>query len=254
MFEFLLVNILTTMGVLLCFGFLLFLLAQYINDNSVMDIAYGPLFTLTAITMPLVTGNTSPYGSIVTLLIGIWSLRLGVRIFRKNFGKPEDARYANWRIKWNLRGRRYFLLRSFLQINVLQCLIIAIVLLPFTVAYSTTHPHDVIFHLTFIQLLGISIFCIGLLYETIADMQLDRFLARKQAGTETAILMTTGLFRYSRRPNYFGESLLWWGLALVALPLPYGWLALASPLLITYIVTQVTGPMLENIFIEKLKA
>ena len=63
--------------------------------------------------------------------------------------------------------------------------------------------------------------------------------------------MVTGLFRYARRPNYFGETLIWWGLAVIVLPLPFGYLGLISPLLITYIVTMVTGPMLEKIFLEK---
>jgi len=63
--------------------------------------------------------------------------------------------------------------------------------------------------------------------------------------------MTRGLFSLSRRPNYFGETLIWWGLAIMVLPLPLGWIAISSPLLITYIVTKVTGPMLEDSFLEK---
>ncbi len=66
--------------------------------------------------------------------------------------------------------------------------------------------------------------------------------------------MTTGLFRYSRRPNYFGETLIWWGLAIMVLPLPFGYLALISPIVITYIVTCVTGPMLEKIFLARNEA
>jgi steroid 5-alpha reductase family enzyme len=66
--------------------------------------------------------------------------------------------------------------------------------------------------------------------------------------------MTSGLFHYSRRPNYFGEVLIWVGLATMAYPLPYGAWAVLSPLLIWYIVTRVTGPMLEKIFLEKYPA
>jgi steroid 5-alpha reductase family enzyme len=85
----------------------------------------------------------------------------------------------------------------------------------------------------------------------VADYQLDKFIARKKAGTETATIMKRGLFKYSRRPNYFGETLVWWGLAIITLPLPFGWIGLISPILITYIVTKITGPMLEKIFLEK---
>jgi steroid 5-alpha reductase family enzyme len=91
-------------------------------------------------------------------------------------------------------------------------------------------------------------------YETVADLQLDRFIMRKQAGLEAAPLMTKGLFMYSRRPNYFGESLVWWGQAIMVLPLPFGMLGILSPLVITYVVVKVTGPMLERIFLEKYPA
>ena len=101
------------------------------------------------------------------------------------------------------------------------------------------------------MLVGFVVFCFGLAYETIADIQLDQFIAGKQAGTEPATLMTRGLFSLSRRPNYFGETLIWWGLAIMVLPLPFGYLALISPLVITYIVTKITGPMLEKGFLER---
>jgi steroid 5-alpha reductase family enzyme len=180
--------------------------------------------------------------------MGAWSVRLAVRIWRKNHGKPEDARYAAWRTAWNARGKLYFILRSFLQINVLQGIIIAIVALPVILASAADAS------ITSLTLIGGLVYLFGLGYETLADYQLDQFLARKRAGTEPAVLMTTGLFRYSRRPNYFGETLIWWGLALMVLPLPFGWLAIASPLLITFIVTRVTGPMLEDIFLQKYPA
>ena len=102
-----------------------------------------------------------------------------------------------------------------------------------------------------IALFGTALMLLGLGLETLADKQLDHFLKRKQAGIETAVIMDQGLFRYSRRPNYFGESLVWFGLALSVATLPFGYIALLSPFLITYIVTMVTGPMLEAIFINK---
>jgi steroid 5-alpha reductase family enzyme len=103
-------------------------------------------------------------------------------------------------------------------------------------------------------LIGFLVFCFGLAYETIADQQLDRFIAGKKAGTESATLMTRGLFSLSRRPNYFGETLIWWGLTIMVLPLPFGYLAIISPLVITYIVTKITGPMLETAFLERYPA
>jgi steroid 5-alpha reductase family enzyme len=227
----------------ICF---VFLIAVIRRDNSVMDIAYGPAFFFAAVGLLLDTGSIASTAYLIAGLMGIWATRLGLRIFKKNFGKPEDARYAAWRTAWQQRGTRYFLVRSFLQINLLQGVIIMVIALPFLVAASTVAEPPVWFLLT-----GIIVFFGGLLYETIADYQLDQFLARKHAGTETAPIMQTGLFRFSRRPNYFGECLIWLGLAIMVLPLPYGFIAVLSPLTIAYIVSQVTGPMLERIFIDK---
>jgi len=225
---------------------LVFILAQLKKDNSIMDIAYGPIFLVTGLATYIYTASTSMLALVILIATFIWSTRLGARIYKKNKGMPEDARYAAWRTLWSQKGRWYFLLRSYLQINVLQGIIIAIVSLPLILSLSFSET----FSLPFV-LFGVLVFGIGLAIESVADYQLDQFIARKKAGAEPANLMVTGLFTYSRRPNYFGETLIWWGLAIMVLPLPYGWLGLLSPLTITYIVTKVTGPMLETIFIQK---
>ncbi len=244
--ELLLVNSAIVALLVLIYVTLIFIVAFMREDNSVMDIAYGPAFLFGIGGATLVTESFTLLPLIITGCIALWSVRLSVRIFRKNHGKPEDFRYAKWRAAWTERGRWYFLLRSYLQINILQGIIICLVALPGIIALSSPDSF-----LSVSVWLGAAVFAFGLSYETIADWQLDRFIAHKRAGTETANLMTQGLFAYSRRPNYFGETLIWWGLAIIVLPLPYGWLALISPLLITFIVTKVTGPMLEQAFLEK---
>jgi steroid 5-alpha reductase family enzyme len=225
---------------------LVFFLALLKQDNSIMDIAYGATFALTALVL-LVTHNEYTVLSVsVVGAITLWAIRLSGRIYRKNAGTPEDARYAAWRKEWMNRGRSYFILRSYFQIYILQGTVIAVVGLPalLAVAYATSYSLTLL-------VLGLLVFTIGLVYETLADWQLDRFLAKKRAGQIDDPLMRTGLFRYSRRPNYFGEATIWTGLALTTITTPLGWLSVASPMLITYIVTQVTGPMLEKIFLEK---
>ena len=236
----------TTFGiVLLTLVTIVFIVAQLKKDNSIMDIVYGPLFLVSGLCTFFITNTKSTVAAFILLAIAAWSLRLGLRIYRKNHGAPEDARYAAWRTAWSSKGHWYFLLHSYLQINILQGIIILLVSLPFIISLGTTA-----YNKTFLCL-GLAVFILGLTIESVADYQLDSFIARKKAGTEPSNLMITGLFKFSRRPNYFGETLIWWGLAIIALPLPYGAFALLSPLLITYIVTKVTGPMLENIFIEK---
>lgn len=243
-------NLLITSGIvgsiLLAYAISVFIIARICKDNSVMDIAYGPAFLVGAGGAAYITSTYALLPTIVIGCIAAWSVRLGSRIFRKNLGKPEDVRYANWRAEWMERGKLYFLLRSFLQINVLQIVIILVVAAP--ALWALSYPDA--YHQWFV-VIGFAVFVFGLLYETIADLQLDQFIARKIAGTESATLMTAGLFALSRRPNYFGETLVWWGLTIMVLPLPFGWVAIVSPLLITYIVTQITGPMLERVFLEK---
>jgi len=233
----------------------IFLIAIIRRDNSIMDIAYGPTFLLAGLMATLLTKNYSTLTLLMLGLMTLWSLRLGIRIYRKNHGQPEDARYAAWRTLWSARGQVYFIVRSYLQINLLQGIIILFVASPLILSLSQLSVTTALYPLLIYSVpLGIIVFAAGLIIETVADWQLDRFIAGKRAGTESATIMTKGLFRYSRRPNYFGESLIWWGLAIMVLPLPFGYLALVSPLLITYIVTKVTGPMLEKIFLAKYPA
>lgn len=244
--ELLILNLGIVACLLLFYVTAVFLLAQILKDNSIMDIFYGPAFLFASFFFIILTENNDLLPAIITTCIALWACRLSVRIFKKNFGNPEDARYAAWREAWIQKGRVYFLLRSYLQINLLQGLVILIVLLPFII--SVSNPGTLVEGFVYV---GVVVFLFGLLYETIADLQLDAFIKRKKAGTESATLMTKGLFTFSRRPNYFGETLIWWGQAVMVLPFAFGWVAILSPLLITYVVTKITGPMLEKLFLER---
>ena len=243
-------NLLTTGGllggILIAYSVFIYIIARICRDNSVMDIAYGPAFLVASAGTLYLTDTFELLPAVVVGCIAAWAVRLGSRIFRKNLGKPEDARYAKWRNEWMERGKLYFLVRSYLQVNLLQVLLILVISAPAIWALAFPAQYNQWFVLA-----GFCVFVFGLAYETIADLQLDRFIARKKAGTEEATLMTRGLFSLSRRPNYFGETLIWWGLTIMILPLPYGWLAIISPLTITYIVTKITGPMLETAFLER---
>lgn len=225
---------------------IVFLISQLRTDNGIMDIWYGPIYALAGWATWYVHAVYSEAGFLLLIAISLWATRLCLRITRKNWGAPEDARYAAWRRTWLARGRWYTMLRSYIQVNLLQGIIICLVATPIIIALAEGQKM-----LGYTFYLGLVVLYFGLIYETIADWQLDRFIARKKAGTETATLMRTGLFAYSRRPNYFGESLIWWGAAIAVVTLPYGYIALISPLLITYIMTKVTGPILERQFLER---
>ena len=233
-------------AVIILFLTTIFILALTKKDNSIMDIAYGPTFAIAGWTTTFLTDSFNTLTVLLLICISLWSLRLSIRIGRKNWGKPEDIRYANWRSEWSKKSTVYFIVRSYMQVYVLQGLIIAFVSMPIVIGIGI--PVDSIHPITFV---GVLLFIIGITIETVADYQLDTFIKKKKAGLLDEPLMKTGLFKYSRRPNYFGESTIWFGLACMVLPYMYGYLALISPVLITYIVTKVTGPMLEKIFLEQ---
>lgn len=217
-----------------------FIIALLKKDNSVIDIFYGLIATDVAVTSYLVLSEKHLVATLTTLLAVLWGVRLSVRIFLKNKGKGEDARYARWRTEWMQKGRWYFYVRSYLQVFLLQGVVLFVVSLPLVLINTT----PAMVWTPFVSV-GLFVWCVGFLFEVIADFQLDRFLRNpKNRGR----VMKTGLFRFSRRPNYFGESLMWWGLATIAFSVPINWIAYASPALITYVVTAVTGPITESLW------
>ncbi len=218
-------------------------IAVYKKDNSIIDRFYGITFVMTAwfmVFLHMQTSTLSPLTALILILISIWGLRLSSRIHLKNRKKGgEDFRYATWREEWMKKGKDYFYARSYLQIFVLQCVIISIVLLPFTLVVA----NPVSFSSALIPL-GLLVWIIGFFFESVGDYQVDRFVKHKHAGGEQ--IMKKGLWKYTRHPNYFGESSMWWGLALIAFSQSSA-LAFLSPLLITYLLLKVSGiPMLEK--------
>jgi steroid 5-alpha reductase family enzyme len=208
-----------------------------------MDRFYGITFVIVAWVMTALQLQTSPISPLVALiliLISLWGIRLSSRIHFKNKRKGgEDFRYASWREEWMKRGASYFYLRSFLQIFVLQGLVISIVLLPFTLTVTNSASLSSPF-ITF----GFIVFLVGFFFEVVGDYQLDRFLHKKNH--DAGHIMKTGLWKYTRHPNYFGESTMWWGLALMASS-QTSLTVFLSPLLITFLLLKVSGiPMLEK--------
>jgi len=93
--------------------------------------------------------------------------------------------------------------------------------------------------LKFLDILGVIIWALGFLIEVISDRQLANHLANPKPGTGKFI--KSGLWRYSRHPNYFGEAVLWWGIYVIALNLKYGWATFFAPAFITFLLRFVSG-------------
>ena len=148
--------------------------------------------------------------------------------------RGEDFRYAAWRARWG----RWFVLRSYIQIYLLQGSFLLVISLPILLARRPGPG------LGLLDLAGVMVWLAGFGFEAAADAQMGRF--KRDPGNRGRII-TTGLWRYSRHPNYFGEALMWWGLALIALSVPSGWPGLLGPLTITFLLRFVSGvPLLER--------
>jgi len=212
-----------------------FIAAQMSGRNDIADVAWGLGFNLAA-AVSLLAGNVYPSrGLLISTLVLIWGLRLALHIHTRNRGRGEDPRYRKWREEWG----RWFVLRSFLQVFMLQGILLLLVAVP-VVFVNQAPPAP----LGWLDLLGFAVWLYGFGFEAVGDWQLLKFV---RDPTKKGKLMTSGLWRYTRHPNYFGEVTLWWGIWLMALALPGGWMTIIGPLTITFLILKVSGiPMLEK--------
>ncbi len=212
-----------------------FLYALRIKNNSVADIAWGLGFILVALETLILTNLYLPQQLFSTTLVIIWGLRLSWHIYIRNHNKPEDERYAMWRKQWG----NYVALRSFFQVFMLQGTLLLLISLPILLINTNNTSPIAIY-----TIVGGLVWLWGFIFESVADYQLKQFLSKPENHGK---IMKFGLWRYSRHPNYFGESVMWWGLFIIALGLPWGWVSIISPLTITYLLLYVSGvPLLEK--------
>lgn len=210
-----------------------FAVALALKRNDVADIAWGLGFVLVGWTA-FAFSDHSARSVLVNALVTAWGVRLAWHIARRNARKPEDARYAAWRQEWT-----WFRLRSYVQIFLLQGVLLYIIALPMLFIHAT--PASA---LTVLDAAGVVVWLAGFFFEAIADAQLKRFL---RDPANKGKIMDRGLWAYSRHPNYFGEVTQWWGVFLLVLPLPYGFMTVVGPLTITLLILFVSGvPLLEK--------
>ena len=222
--------------VLLAFFVITFIIAQIFRNNGYIDIVWGLGFVISAGMSYLVGQPRGAVPMVMTLLIAIWGLRLTWHLARRNIGKPEDYRYANMRRQWNPKT---FYLRMFVQIYLLQLVLNFIINLP--VVVTNLQGLD---GWGIPATIGLLVWIVGFAFEAAADHQLKVFKANP---LNKGLLLTTGVWQYSRHPNYFGEAAQWWGIYLMAInDLHHLWLII-SPLTITLFLLFVSGvPMLEK--------
>ena len=167
---------------------------------------------------------------ILALLVTAWGLRLFIHLSIRNWGKGEDPRYGEWRKK---HGGNFWLVSLF-KVFLIQAVFQWIIALGVQYGQLFSMPT----HLTVLDYLGILMWVAGFSIETAADWQLAQFTANP---ANKGKIMNQKLWRYSRHPNYFGESLLWWGIFVMVLSVPWGIWTIISPLVITYTLLRITG-------------
>lgn len=221
---------------LLLFFTILFVVAQILKNNAIVDSFWGPSFLLVAVYTLIVATEPGIRSYVLTAMVLIWALRLFFYITVRNWNKPEDYRYINMRKRW---GTSFPMLKAYLNVFVLQGVLSYIVGLPI-ISTNTSSLQS----LTMINYVGILLWIIGFFFETVGDQQLKTFKAKSE---NKGKLMTEGLWAYTRHPNYFGESAMWWGIFFVSLAGLRDLFFIVSPIIMTLLLLYVSGvPLLEK--------
>lgn len=216
--------------VIACQMVFLWLLSIVLRNVSIVDIGWGIGFVLVAwLAAPLAVGP----GTILVAMVTAWGLRLAGYLALRNCGQPEDYRYVAMRQKFGSS----FVWSSLFIVFGLQGVIMWVISLPIMVA-GVVPIAEPCWILTGA---GVGLWLIGMFFETVGDWQLRRFKSNPENHGK---VMDSGLWKYTRHPNYFGEFVIWWGHWLVCLGVSNPaetWWTIISPLLILFLLLKVSG-------------
>jgi len=208
---------------------LLWLVSLRLRDASIADVFWGSGFAMVAWVAAAGNSGAEPRRSLALALVTVWGLRLSLHVASRNLGHGEDARYQAMR---RGHGERFWWVSLF-TVFLLQGLLLWAISLPLQAVEVASGPPG----LGWLDGIGISLWVLGFLFEAVADLQLRRFKADPASRGK---VLDTGLWRYTRHPNYFGDALLWWGFGALALATG-AWWALASPAVMTFLLVRVSG-------------
>ncbi len=209
---------------------LLWLLSLKLKNSSIVDIFWGTGFVIVAWLYFALSPDGLPVRKIlVALLVTLWGLRLSLHILMRNAGKPEDFRYQKWRAD---NGKKWWWV-SFFQVFLLQGILLWVISAPLLAAQFSSRST----RLTALDFVGAALWAVGFFFEAAGDLQLTRF---KKNPANKGKVLNTGVWRYSRHPNYFGDSAQWWGYYLIALAAG-GWWTIFSPIMMTILLLRVSG-------------
>ena len=212
-----------------------------IHDVSFVDSLWSLFFLLAAVLFAIDAGELSLRAQLVIACVVLWSLRLSLHITVRNWGEPEDHRYQKIREN-NEPG---FVVKSLYIVFGLQGLLAWIIVIPLLPAINSGAP------LSPIDIVALLLFAVGFFFEAVGDWQLSRFKASSSGKGE---VLDTGLWRYTRHPNYFGEFCIWWAFWLFAAAAG-AWWTVYAPALMSFLLLRVSGvAMLEKTIGERRPA
>lgn len=211
---------------------LMWIWSLVLRDSSIVDPFWGAGFVVLAWFYSFLTPlNGDPArGNLLLALVFLWGLRLSVFLLIRSVQKgKEDPRYAKWRQE---AGRAWWW-RSFFKVFLLQGALMWLLSAPFLVVLNSLTPIG----LNGLDYAAVALWVVGFFFEVVGDWQLMRF---KADPANKGKVLDSGLWRYTRHPNYFGEAVMWWGFGLLAANTG-AWWALLSPLAMTFLLLRVSG-------------
>lgn len=221
----------------LCLNLFFFVLAYTLKTDKFTDFTYGLTFIVLALFLAVANQSYSSTQIIAAAMVVIWAIRLVSYLLIRILKIGKDSRFDDKRDN----------LPVFLQFWIFQGVTVFVIMLPLIYLLARPEVNDI----NPLMVAGVLIWLTGLLIETISDKQ--KFEFKNDPGNKS-LWIQSGLWKYSRHPNYFGEMLVWWGIFIYVTPSLYGWAwaTVAGPLFITFILSFVSGiPILEKRYDQK---
>jgi len=209
---------------------LLWVWSVFIKNVSIVDIFWGLGFVIVNAFYVFMSGELNTRKILILGLVSIWGLRLAIYLAYRNIGKGEDFRYQEFRRNYGPKRYWWF---SFFQTFLLQGALIMIVSLPLLGINSSTSSGD----LKILDYIGIIVWLIGFTFEAAGDFQLARF---KRAIGNKGKVLNTGFWKYTRHPNYFGDSAVWWAYAIFSISAGSYWQIIGS-VVMTLLIIKISG-------------
>ena len=232
-------NLIVAAAIVLTLVYTVYVIHLIIDDASIIDLVWGGGFGLVAIGLLVVTHPKTNFNVLLALLPIVWAIRYTTFIFLRNWGQGEDDRYTDLRQRVAKKNIPWPLF-SFFGVYGFQACAMLTVCTPLIIGMAAPSSQS----LSTLPLVGLIIWTVGFFFEAVGDLQLELFKKNHRdfdgPYSEKPVL-TSGLWRYTRHPNYFGNACMWWGIGLIALAAPYGWIGLIGPAFMNFALVYLTG-------------